>query len=344
MRFLGSSRPSPARLASLNPEMSLLRSVVDKIPCLFEVVSREKRWIIGKMEFSRFSPSPRGVARLEERFKRIITANRAEHFEGKRVLDLAANNGRWTCAAAEAGASEVVAVEGRADKVVEAQELATQLGVAERCKFIVGDIYDWLYENRAARFDTILCLGIFYHIIDHYQLVRLMARLQPKCIIIDSGFVRSFALLVHVKTENPSSHKNALPAFEGQKSEVVGLVTLGLMNQMAWNCGYIVDPVIWDPAEVSNKHSVKDYLSARRFTLRLLKRNHVLGSDDDWQERWRSALVRLAPKFEKLLDPKIAASVEDPRVSDRTAGEDEESGLKSVVRKLSRSLAIGGSK
>lgn len=266
------------------------------------------------MDFNRFGGNPRGIARLEERFTRIISANMRHHIERRRVLDLAASNGRWSCAAAEAGASDVIAIEGRESRVQEAIAEAHHLGLSDRCKFSTGDMYDWLHANRNERFDTVLCLGVFYHVMDHYQLLKLIARLQPNCIIIDSGFVRTFQLMVHVQTENPSIHKNALPAFEGQISELVGIVSLGMMNQMAWNCGYVVEPIVWDPLEVKNRNSVKDYLAGKRFTLRLLRQNNLLGSDRQWQDRWREALRRLNPKFEQLLDPEKAHPVEDPRV------------------------------
>jgi SAM-dependent methyltransferase len=266
------------------------------------------------MKFTEFAGSKKNLARLEERNKRIILANKSNFIEGKRVLDLAANNGRWSVAAAHAGAKEVLAVEGREELVAEATDLAKEHGVRDRCRFMKGDIYDWLYAHRSERVDTVFCLGVYYHIMDHYHLLRSIARLKPSCILIDSGFVRSFKSLVHVQTENPNLELNALPAFEGQAGEIVGFVSLGLMNQMAWNCGYVVDPIIWDPAEVEHKRSVHDYLLGRRFTLRLTPQENLGGYDQRWQERWREALVRLNPKFEKLLDPQTAHLAEDGRV------------------------------
>jgi len=270
------------------------------------------------MKFTEFAGSKKNLARLEERNKRIILANKSEFIEGKRVLDLAANNGRWSVAAAHAGAKEVLAVEGRQELVAEATNLANEHGVGDRCRFMQGDIYDWLYVHRSERVDTVFCLGVYYHIMDHYHLLRSIARLKPSCILIDSGFVRSFKSLVHVQTENPNLELNALPAFEGQAGEIVGFVSLGLMNQMAWNCGYAVDPIIWDPAEVEHKNSVHDYLLGRRFTLRLTPQD-LGGYDPRWQERWREALVRLNPRFEKLLDAQTAHLAEDGRVKSEKA-------------------------
>ncbi|MEQ8266827.1 MAG: class I SAM-dependent methyltransferase [Parvibaculum sp.] len=264
-----------------------------------------------KSSLQQFAASEREASRLEARHRHVIDAN-IDHIRGKSVVDLACNNGRWSYAAAAAGASRVMGVEGRPEKVEEARALVEKLGVSDRVSFDVGDMYDWLYEFDGEA-DTVLCLGVYYHIMDHYHLLRLIARHRPACIIIDSGFVRSFRPMVHVKTENPSLHSSALPAFANQASEIVGLVSLGLMNQMAWNCGYRCEPVVWDKKKIADRQPVKDYMSGRRFTLRLTKDETLQGYDRQWKERWRPALVALGNGYEALLDPATAERVEDER-------------------------------
>lgn len=263
-----------------------------------------------EINFHDFGETPRARNRLVERHKRVVSSN-IEHIRGKTVLDLASNNGRWCYAACAAGARKVQGVEGRAEKVDEGLELIARNGFSGSCAIEVADIYDWLFANQRERFDTIFCLGIYYHVLDHNLLLKLMVRLQPECIIIDSGFVRSFDLLVRIQTENPSLHLNALPAYPDQAQEMVGIVSLGMMQQMAWNSGYRVEPVIWDPAEVGDKSSVHDYLKGLRYTLRLRRmQGHA---DADWKERWRPALKTLNPRFEHLLDEQATVTVEDPR-------------------------------
>jgi len=261
-------------------------------------------------DFDDFSPNMNQKNRLLERHRRIIVQN-YEFIEEKRILDLACNNARWIYAACEAGAASVVGVEGRRDKVIEGQGLINRMGYADRCSIQQGDIFDYLYNVKKRSYDTIFCLGIYYHIMDHYMLLKLMAKAEPKAIIIDSGFLRSFSMGVWVQSENPSLHRNALPAFAGQKREIVSTVTLGLMNQMAWNCGYRCEPILWDPKEVQDAESVHDYLIGRRYTLRLTK---MSGFDDKhWKELWRKPLKQLNPRFELLLDDKKAHLAVDDR-------------------------------
>jgi len=249
--------------------------------------------------------------RLQERHKRIIEKNR-DSIEGKRVIDLACNNGRWTYAAVAAGARSVIGIEGRKEKVEEAKKIMRSLTTAETYDFAVADIFDWLTANRNQPVDTILCLGVYYHIMDHYRLLTLMANTGASTIIIDSGFVRSFRNSVHVQLENPLIHPNALPKFAGQKAELAGFVSLGLMIQMAWNTGYTCRPVPWVPQEVEHKSSVPDYLAGHRFTVRLDKsEGHA---DPEWKSSWHAAVVALDARFAKLFDKATHDAVVDDRV------------------------------
>lgn len=251
-----------------------------------------------------FAPTKEQWARLNERHKRIIDAN-AIHVEGKTILDLACANGRWTWAAANAGAAKVLGIEGRADKVAEARALIERQGMADKCRFECCDMYDWLYSAETnEKFNTIFCLGVYYHVLDHYMLIRLMAKREPDVIIIDSTFIRSFELLVDVHTENPTLWTSALPSFAGQKQQLVGRVSLGLMVQMAMNCGYRCEPVTWNPREVSSPAAVPDYIKGQRFTLRLLKSPSPNDSAFDWKTAWRATLRTLNPRFEAALEPR----------------------------------------
>lgn len=250
--------------------------------------------------------------RLQERYKRIITSNTA-HIKHKNILDLASNNGRWSYAALGAGAKHVVGVEGRKEKIKESIGIFNELNVDKsKWDFENGDIFDYLQEYKDFRVDTIFCLGIFYHIMDHHRLLMLMARTKASTIIIDSAFVRSFRNSVHVQLEDPSAHRNALPKFRSQKSEFAGFVSLGLMIQMSWNLGFTCRPISWSPADLSDKLSVQDYMMGRRFTLRLERTDS--NSDPEWVEHWYSALVELNPRFANLFNKENHDLAVDDRV------------------------------
>jgi SAM-dependent methyltransferase len=249
--------------------------------------------------------------RLQERNKRIIEAN-LDVLAKRRIVDLACNNGRWSYAALVAGAESVVGVDGRTENVEQAKSILRKLNTGGSYRFEVNDIFDWLYINRMEPVDTILCLGVYYHIMDHYRLLTLMTQTSASTIIIDSAFVRSFRNSVHIHIEDPRVHPNALPRFEGQQAEFAGFVSLGLMIQMAWNLGFNCRPIVWDPRKVENKLSVRDYMIGRRYTLRLERTGrHV---DEGWREPWKEALVTLNGKFADLLDRATHDKAVDERV------------------------------
>ena len=249
-------------------------------------------------------------------YLRIIGAN-LDALEGKKVLDLACFNGRWSFAAIKAGASFVTGVEGRESSVALGREIFEKQGVSTNHELICSDIFDYLSSAKPGQFDTIFCLGVFYHIMDHYMLLRLMTALKPQTIIIDSGFVRSFRNYMHVQSEPPKLSKNALPKFGGQTAELVGIISLGLMIQMAWNVGYKCRPVVWNRAEIEDPQCVKDYMAGKRFTLRLGPMDGH--TDSEWQGPWSEALSALKPNFAKLLNAETHDAVMDERC--REAGE-----------------------
>ncbi|MCK8464410.1 class I SAM-dependent methyltransferase [Aliiroseovarius sp. S1339] len=248
--------------------------------------------------------------RMDERSKRIVVEN-LDAFQNKSVLDIAANNGRWTYAAALAGASHVTSIEGRAERVADAKDFLTKHGCIDKVSLNTGDMYDFLFENKGKNFNTVLCLGVYYHVMDHSLFLKMMTQLDPQTIIIDSGFVRSFRSQVHVQYEDPSLHLNALANYEGQKYEPVGFISLGLMIQLAWNLGYSCRPVVWDPKDVGNKNAVHDYMIGKRYTLRLEKMDGHY--DADWKTHWQKALVALDPSFENLFDKETHDPASDER-------------------------------
>lgn len=254
----------------------------------------------------------RNEQRLIERQKRIIDAN-LDAVDGKVVFDLAANNGRWSYAAIAAGASEVVSIEGRGDRANEAKAFFKEIGIADKVDVNIGEMHNWLFDNKDRRVDTVFCLGIYYHVMNHYMLLQQLAALKPQTIIVDSGFVRSFRNSVHVQSEDPGLHRNALKVHEGQKSEFAGFVSLGLMIQMSWNLGFNCRPVLWDPAEINFKDTVQDYLMGRRFTLRLDKMDEF--ENVDWKDEWREALHKLNPRFLDLLERETHDSAVDNRIT-----------------------------
>jgi hypothetical protein len=123
--------------------------------------------------------------RLNARHTAIIEGNR-ECLFGKVVLDIASHDGRWSFAALEAGAKQVVGIEPRDELVGKTQATFAEYGVEQsRYQFACGDVFEVLRDGRF-RFDVVLCLGFFYHTIRHAELLDLIERTGPRLVVIDT--------------------------------------------------------------------------------------------------------------------------------------------------------------
>jgi len=113
------------------------------------------------MNFGVFSDNNKeNENRLRERFKHIITKN-LDVIKGKRILDIAANNGRWTYAALASAASHVTSIEGRQDRIEDAVKFMNELGFnSNQYKTYCGDMYDFLYDHKDdLKIDTVFLLA-----------------------------------------------------------------------------------------------------------------------------------------------------------------------------------------
>jgi 16S rRNA G966 N2-methylase RsmD len=125
------------------------------------------------------------VNRLNWRAEVLIARNPGA-IAGKRILDLASHDGRFTYAALTCGAKHVVGVEGRRKHVECAYQNLRSLGCPEsRYEFIVGDLVDFLRSVKISEFDTILCLGVFSHLIEQVEILREIRRISPEHFILD---------------------------------------------------------------------------------------------------------------------------------------------------------------
>jgi hypothetical protein len=126
--------------------------------------------------------------RLNWRAEILLTRNR-EVLEGKRVLDLASHDGRFSYACLKLGASRVVGIEeGRPHLIQSSNENLRKLGYPDGVfEFRQGDIFDRRATIPRGAFDTILCLGWLYHTVRQIELMREFQRLRPAHLILDTG-------------------------------------------------------------------------------------------------------------------------------------------------------------
>jgi len=168
------------------------------------------------LQTSETGPHPN---RLNWRCEILLTRNQ-KAIKGKRILDLASHDGRFSWACLELGANHVTGVEGRQHLVESATDNLMGLGYKpEEFTFIQGDIFDYLPGVKPQEFDTILCLGFFYHTVRQIELLSEIKRIQPKFMVLDTYIAKGVfsAYPIHSeseecirKTRSPCSSKKPL--------------------------------------------------------------------------------------------------------------------------------------
>jgi hypothetical protein len=137
--------------------------------------------------------------RLNLRHQAIIEWNR-DLLDGARVLDIASHDGRWSFAALDVGAAHVIGVEARSHLVENARQTFKEYGAKDGSyEFRCGDLFEELRRD-PPQVDVVLLLGIMYHVLDHVELVKLVATTGAKHVIVDTQVVRRNR--VHPKLPN----------------------------------------------------------------------------------------------------------------------------------------------
>ena len=139
------------------------------------------------LETSKIAPH---LNRLNSRCEVLLTRNR-QAIQDKKVLDLASHDGRFSYACLELGARHVTGVEGRSHLVNLADKSLSHLGYnSDKFRFVTGDLFDFLQNVEPGEFDTILCFGVFYHMIKQIELLQQISRIKPAHFILDTFVAR----------------------------------------------------------------------------------------------------------------------------------------------------------
>lgn len=186
--------------------------------------------------------------------RRFIIGPTKPAFKNARVLDLASHDGRWCYAFAAAGAREVIGFEGRQELIDTFSDFPDEQ-LRAKVQLHCTDIFDGLVAaiENGETFDVVGVLGIFYHIMDHRRLLKLISALKPKLVIVDSEFSTRPNPIIQLVQERTDNVLNAIPEFEGQEVVVKGVPSFRAMELMAASAGFDLE---W--------HDVSDIPRGRR--------------------------------------------------------------------------------
>jgi hypothetical protein len=251
--------------------------------------------------FARQNPN-----RLNWRCELLLTRNQ-EHIKNKRVLDIASQDGRFSYASLKLGAIHVTGVEGRKQSVEKATENLRKSGFDPAdFHFIIGDIFDYLSQFESGQFDTILCLGFFYHTVKQHQLFSELRRLQPESIILDTDVVKVPRILrvlkrlkgtkVYENLIGPGDRLGIDSLLRGNyfvynlvnsspediltttdPLNVIAIPTNQVLQMLLKAYGYSFWQIDWKTAEINNWAGLQDYLRGGRASYILKPGNYSAG-------------------------------------------------------------------
>ena len=207
-----------------------------------------------------YSEAPGAVTRLNARHAAILSPLAGEA-RGARVYDIAAHDGRWAYAWAGLGAREVEAVEARGELIARFDGFPDP-AVRARVRLAEGDLHDHtrMLARSGARFDIVSVHGIFYHVMDHFGLLRDIALLQPRLVVVDGEFMLRDAPMIMLTRERTDNPLNAAPQLPGQKMAVKGVPSRLAMETMADVLGYGCEWLDWEAAvPVGQRSQIRDY-------------------------------------------------------------------------------------
>ena len=171
----------------------------------------------------RYAGKRLNLNRLNQRHEFLVEPYAAE-LAGAKVLDLASHDGRWSYALSAAGAASVLGIEARADQIE--QFAAYPDGETKsRVTLVHGDVYDELPKlvARGDTFDVVAMFGFFYHVMDHYGLLKLVKQLAPGLVVIDSEFHLAPEATIRLAVEPTDSPLNSIAHEPDQKIVPVGI-------------------------------------------------------------------------------------------------------------------------
>jgi SAM-dependent methyltransferase len=102
--------------------------------------------------------------------------------DNQTILDLACHDGESTAIIQSLGAKHIYAVDIRQHLIDEAKK-----EIKGNVDFFIHDITDYSFlENMVAKSQTIICLGVFYHLFDHFRFLSKILRSNINHVLIET--------------------------------------------------------------------------------------------------------------------------------------------------------------
>lgn len=224
--------------------------------------------------------------RLNWRCEILLTRNQGI-IKGRRILDLASHDGRFSYACLKLGAKHVVGVEEKDHLIKHARDNMKQEGFSnDQFHFIQNDVISYLSTVNTGQFDVILCFGFFYHTSEQIRLLREVARIFPSHFILDTSLANRFhssnnwykrcifSLISHkypaliFRTEHDKNKTSAI-----YNTDVVAAPTEAFFEFYFKENNYRFKKLLWNKTEITNWAYIHDYKNSDRVSYLVYLRN-----------------------------------------------------------------------
>ena len=207
--------------------------------------------------------------RLNKRYNALIEYNK-KIIQGKRILDIASHDGRWTFAALKAGANHVIGIEIVSSAVQLAiKNMKMHPEFQGKYEFIVANIDEEIMKFKEEKFDTIFCFGYLYHTLNQMQLIKEFKRLNPEHIIFDTHVSTSEKPVIELKKmqlKNPNAPIGKINV-KLNNQILEGWPSKSALELMLEQIGYDYEYYDWFDQGINNWERLDDYKRRIRVTL-----------------------------------------------------------------------------
>lgn len=150
----------------------------------------------------------------------------------RRVLDLGCNAGFWSLACIEAGASEVIGIDGRRMHIEQAELVFAVKGIEKsRYNFLTANLFEIDFRELGS-FDLVLCLGLLYHVRHPILLLEKIVEVNDDLLVIDTALSRAKGAHLEIAREPTDDPRNSVD------SEIVLRPTRQAVIELTSEVGY----------------------------------------------------------------------------------------------------------
>jgi len=144
-----------------------------------------------------------------------------------------------------------------------------EYGIQEsKYTFKTGDINVEISKLERNRFDVVLCLGYFYHTLEHYRLLSEISRLNPRYLILDSRISTSENAIIEFRNDPVQADAASIIKSKlDEKKGLVGSPSKKAVEMLLENFGFECQYFDWNTLTIDNWIKIEDYKNGERITL-----------------------------------------------------------------------------